>query len=186
MPAVAMLTCSLFQFYSHLSTYPLTPYSPSIIITFFLCYSFIGRMSVAVTCKIFFIKNFTVVGNSFKSNSQSRVQTQYLLVRYQLLIPKLQRKSEESCKEADCKFDMIKDNSEVNLYAYSIFISNSAKHGGALALNTISLFSALTYSCTNNTGWLDNNIKEAALKFHQYHSSNFSGINNVNHKLQFY
>ena len=60
---------------------------------------------------------------------------------------------------------MAKGNSEVNLYAHSNFINNSAKHGGALAFNATGLFSTLTYSCTNKTTtWLDFGIKE--LKFH--------------------
>ena len=75
---------------------------------------------------------------------------------------------------------MTKDYSEVNLYAHSKFISNSAIHGGALAFNAIGLFPALTYSCTNNTGWLDNSIKEAIFNIHQYHSSNFSSLNHYN------
>ena len=75
---------------------------------------------------------------------------------------------------------MTKNNSEVNLYAYSNFINNSANHGGALAFNAVGLFSKLTYSCTNNTGWLENNIKEAVLKFHLHHSNYFSGLNHFN------
>ena len=73
-----------------------------------------------------------------------------------------------------------KNNSEVNLYAHSKFIKNSAKEGGALAFSAVGLFSTLTYSCTNNTGWLDNSIEELSLNFHQYNSSYFSGINSFN------
>ena len=41
--------------------------------------------------------------------------------------------------------------------------------------------SSLPYSCTNNTGWLDNSIKEAAsLSFHHHHSSNFSSSSFIN------
>ena len=73
-----------------------------------------------------------------------------------------------------------KNNSEVNLFAFSQFINNSAKHGGALTFIANGIFSTLTYSCTNNTGWLEDSIKEATLNFHQYHSSNFSGLNQFN------
>ena len=73
-----------------------------------------------------------------------------------------------------------KKNSEVNLYAHSNFINNSAKHGGAMAFNAVGLFSKLSYSCTNNTSWLENSTKEAVLKFHLYHSNYFSGLNHFN------
>ena len=44
-----------------------------------------------------------------------------------------------------------KNNSEVNLYAHSKFINNSAKHGGAIAFVANGLFSKLIYSSTNKT-----------------------------------
>ena len=76
---------------------------------------------------------------------------------------------------------MTKNYSELNLYAYSKFINNSATHGGALALNANYLVSTLTCSCTKNSrSWLHNSIKEVSLNFHQYHTSNFTGINHFN------
>ena len=75
---------------------------------------------------------------------------------------------------------MANNNSEVNLYDFSKFISNDAKNGGALAFNAIGFFSTLTYSCSNNTGWLDNSIKEATLCFHHHHSSNFGSLSRLN------
>ena len=63
---------------------------------------------------------------------------------------------------------MANNNSEVNVYAFSKFSSNSAKDGGALAFNAIGAFSTLTYSCTNITCWLDNSIKEATRCHHDH------------------
>ena len=70
---------------------------------------------------------------------------------------------------------MTNDNSAAYLYAYSKFINNFAKHGGALAFIVNGLLSTLTYSCTNETtNWLEYSIEEPFLYFPQHYSGNIS------------
>ena len=77
---------------------------------------------------------------------------------------------------------MTNDNSAAYLYAYSKFINNFAKHGGALAFVFNGVFSTLTYSCINETAnWLEYSIEEPFLYFPQHYSGNISSsLSNFN------
>ena len=79
---------------------------------------------------------------------------------------------------------MTKDYSEVNLYAHNEFINNSAKHGGALAFNVIGLFSALTHSCTNNTGWSDNTTEQFKLLFNYFNATAITNCSFTNNEAK--